>query len=396
MSGTRTYRKLEPVTSMGKSRLHICHLTVLNPAVHSRIFFKEALAQVEAGYKVTIIGQDPAKEPYKRNGVRIIPTGVFHRRGPKRLSAPRKIYKKALKTGADLFQIHTPELLKVGKALKKEMKGVKLIYDVHEDYASNIRNGTSYPAWTKSGLTKRVRKIENNFHSYGDGLIYAEDCYAGMLKMSDKRTAFVRNKFAKPKNIDYEANSGRRPYMLYCGTISNAWGLSRSLELWNLLKEMEPIDFIIAGHTHDRELIDEIQDWTGEDGDEGSVRLMGGLNYLPYEEIVTLINGCLFGTALYDPAPHIKDKVPTKFYEFMGMEKPLVFTNNPRWKKLNEQFDLGISVSYPFKSHKLERIYHELIQQRKPFFERNMTEADWSWDYEKKALLKMVKKVLGE
>lgn len=381
---------------MGKSRPHICHLTVLNPAVHSRIFFKEALAQVEAGYKVTIIGQDSAKEPYKRDGVRIIPTGVFSRRGRKRLAAPRKIQKLALKTGANLFQIHTPELLKVGKALKEELPKSKLIYDVHEDYVSNIRSGSSYPAWTKSGLTKRVRKIENKFHTYGDGLIYAEDCYAGMLKMPKDRTAFVRNKFAKPKSLDYEAESDRPPYMLYCGTISHPWGLGRSLELWNQLKELEPIDFIIAGHTHDRELLDEIKDWTGDDGDEGSVRLIGGLNYLPYEEIVTLINGCLFGTALYDAAPHIKDKIPTKFYEFMGMEKPLVFTNTSRWKKLNERFDLGISIGYPFKSHKIERIYHELVQGRKPFYEQKMSDKDWSWDHEKGALIDLMKKVLGE
>ena len=375
-------------------RAHICHLTVLNPAIHSRIFFKEARAQVKAGYQVTIIGQDPARAPYDRDGVRIIPTGVFHRLSQKRFTAPRKVLRLARETGADLFQIHTPELLKTGKTLKQEFPRCKLIYDVHEDYAANIKQGPGYPSWSRGAISSRVRKAENQFHEYGDGLVYAEDHYRDLLPMPADRIAFVGNKFARPKKDILAYQHRGLPYMVYSGTLSHPFGLGRTIELWNQLKEIEPLDLIIAGHTHDRSLLDEIRDWTGDDGDEGSVILIGGQDYLPHDELLQVIKGSIFGTALYEPLPHIREKVPTKFYEFMGLRRPLVFTDSPFWNDLNDRYDFGIPISYPFPVKVLECIHRDISDEHRTFFQSGMTDADWSWEHEKQALLDLCELVL--
>jgi|GEM_PF-1569967 len=381
---------------MPKSKQHICHLTILNPALHSRIFYKEALSQVNAGYKVTIIGQDPASEPYEKKGIKVIPIGVFGRGTAKRWRARRKVHKLARKVKADIFQVHTPELLKVCKELKEELPHTKIIYDVHEDYAANIVNTNTYPSWTKKTLARWVKDAESKFKKYGDAIFYSEDCYAGLVDFPKKKTAFVRNKFSPPKRIGPPDHEFKLPYMLYCGTISHMWGIKRTLELWKALNKLEPLDLVIAGHTFNKELIEELEKQADKHNKKGKIHILGGLEYLPHRSIIELIKGSMFGTAFYKAVPYLKDKIPTKFYEFMGLGTPLLFTDNPPWNSLNDQFDFGMPVSFPLDKHAVRKIYDALLLEKRDFYRKPLSESDWSWKAEETQMLNLIAKVLAE
>src|SRR5687768_1730874 len=112
---------------MASGPLHICHLSLLNPAIHSRIFFKMALSQVQAGYRVSIIAQDPARAPYMREGVEIVPLGVFGRLSWRRLWSLGRMRRLAQGLAADVYQIHTVELLGLARKLKQRLPKAKVI-----------------------------------------------------------------------------------------------------------------------------------------------------------------------------------------------------------------------------------------------------------------------------
>jgi hypothetical protein len=47
-----------------------------------------------------------------------------------------QVYRKALKTDADIYHLHDPELMPLGLLLKLQRK--KVIYDVHENLPKQI------------------------------------------------------------------------------------------------------------------------------------------------------------------------------------------------------------------------------------------------------------------
>ena len=154
----------------------ICHLTILNPAVHTRIFYKLALSQIKLGYEVSICGQDPQSVPYIKKQVQIYPMPKLSRLGIKRLIIPLKLFLQAYRIRANIYTIHTPELLWVGWGLKKLM-GCKVIYDVHEDYEKNIRYAGYYSSWLRNALRGLLRLNQKLFVPTYDAVSYAEVCY---------------------------------------------------------------------------------------------------------------------------------------------------------------------------------------------------------------------------
>lgn len=320
---------------------HICHLTVLNPAVHTRIFYKLACSQQEMGYQVSIIGQDMATLPYEKASVSILPTGDFPRKSFARLFAPIRILRKALQTDADIYVIHTPELLWVGAWLKKR-KGKKVVYDVHEDYLANITQTETYPKWMRGMLGRKVRRTERRAVKWLDAISYAELNYDNLLEVPPRRKFFLRNTFTdRPAGGPSKIEIPAQPYMLYTGTLSENRGVFRTLALWAEFNKNRPVHLVIAGMAFLPEMFTRIWHEVEAYGLKDRFTLIGGIDYLPFTDILRLIEHCEFGTALYDG--NLRGRMPTKFYEFMAYRKALVYTPDSYWDAINSDSFFGFS-----------------------------------------------------
>ncbi len=113
----------------------VCILTSVHPPFDVRIFHKEAKSLVKAGYDVTLIAQHDKEEIV--DGVKIINLQKPRNRIERMTKTVSELYQKALRVDADIYHFHDPELIPVGKALKK--RGKAIIYDVHEDYYESIK-----------------------------------------------------------------------------------------------------------------------------------------------------------------------------------------------------------------------------------------------------------------
>ena len=329
--------------AMPQSLPHICHLTVLNPAIHTRIFYKLAWSQREMGHPVTIIGQSSAAAPYENEGIRIVPTGIFGRLRLTRLLAPLRILQKALRADADIYVLHTPELLWVGGWLKK-MKGKQVIYDVHEDYLVNITTTEHYPRRIRGILGRWVRRAELRAVRWLDAVCYAEENYDNLLGVPAEKKFILRNKFTdraarRPSRIEIP----RQPYMLYTGTLYEKGGAFRTLELWAEFNKVEPTHLVMAGMAFVPEMFTRIWHQAESYGLDDRFTLIGGIDYLPYADILRLIEHCEFGLALYDSSLCVR--MPTKFYEFMAYGKPLVYTRDTQWDAANSRAFMGFSYA---------------------------------------------------
>ena len=348
--------------------MHICHLTVLNPALHSRIFYKWAKSQQRLGNEVTIIGQSERTEEYLVDHIRIIPINTFSRLSLKRVSLSLRYALILRKIGADALIIHSPELIPLAALFL--MLGKKVHYDVHEDYAETILYAQHYPKWLKKPMAWVIRKLEKRAAKHFHSISYAERSYENILGLPKKKYHIVRNTFAAPEDDLDPLQIPFKEFMLYTGTLAEEWGLWESLSLWKQLNEHREIALIIAGHTHHKAIPQKIQEFVDSSKLRSLFKLIGGNSYVPYQHIIQLIKQAKFGTALYHPLPWIRHKIPTKFYEYMAFDVPLLYTATKEWEIFDQQYKLGI----PLKGQAPDRLF-ELLEQ----WEHQHSPESYSW-----------------
>jgi glycosyltransferase involved in cell wall biosynthesis len=365
---------------------HLCHLTLLNPALHSRIFYKEAVTQRKAGWQVTVIGQGGPGTPAESEGVRIIATGAFHRMGWQRFTLRRKILREALALRADVYQVHTPELLGVAIKLRRKLPGCRVVYDMHEDYAANILHAGYYSPTTQRILSTSVRRAEMDFGKKGDGVIYAEECYGNLLNVEQGRHITIRNKYNPPAHPASPQLPDFR-YLLHTGTLAGNWGVHKAFDVWLALRRHFDIGLVFAGHGHDLGLVAALRARAKREGLEHRFRIYGGNEYLPYPSIPPLIENCLAGLALYEVTQNIEHRIPTKFYEFMAHRKPLLFTAYPEWEEMNDRYDFGKAITLPLEGEPFTQLILALHDPASHFYRKELPREAWSWDTEAKALI---------
>ena len=168
-------------------------LTVLNPALHARIFYKEATALARAGFQVVVIGQcGTDQDTEEQDNPRVIPIQPFGRKSWRRLFVPVRILAKVIKLKPRVVHLHSPELLPYVPLLRV-LTNAKLVYDMHEDYAANLQAGVGWP-WPINGiLAWLVRGTEKLMLRALAAVVYAEDAYNDILN-AETKALVIRNK----------------------------------------------------------------------------------------------------------------------------------------------------------------------------------------------------------
>ena len=333
------------------------------------------------GYRVSVLAQDAANEAYEKNGVQIHPVKPFGRLSLKRILFSFWIWRKAKEIKADVYVLHAPELLFLGKRLKR-ITGAKIIYDVHEDYLINISQAKYYPSWLRKRLGNWVRKREKKAVKWLDAVSYAEGIYINMLEVPEGRWFLLENTFT-PHIAQSSADIPipDQPYLLFTGLIAVERGIWESLKLWKEIHHRRGVKLIVAGHCQLPGLVEDVKEWVKRNGLADDFMLIGGYEYVPYVNILKLIEHCWCGLMLYHIIPQIKGKLPTKIFEFMAYDQALIYTDDPIWNRVNELDKIGVSWN--------EHIdVDELLQRLDAYLEKKIKHQprQYSWEENEKKL----------
>lgn len=360
-------------------------LTVLNPALHSRIFYKEALTLAQVGYAVGVAGQSEVAQAYTQHNVWVFPHRRFSRLSPLRLVAPLRLLALAWRVRPRIATLHTPELLLIGMLLK--IRGIKVVYDVHEDYFANFKAGQGAPlglGWLIGGALRLKERI---CVPLLDGVILAEGKFEALRLTTSRKLVVVRNVFnnlagATSTTLIHnppEALSHPIPMLLHTGTLSREWGVERAIALWKSLNGLGPVNLCLVGHCANEGYLQHILRLVNESGFEPRFTLVGGSHYVDYPTVISYINRCTLGLALYQPLPHFASREPTKFFEFHAAGKPLLFTPIPEWEALNNQLSIGISAKLVESECGIQQLYADLVTDlnRLGFPKKPSTHSPW-------------------
>ena len=364
----------------------VCILTSVHPPFDTRIFHKEAKSLAMAGYNVVLIAQHDKDEIV--DGVRVVPLPKPKGRIVRMTRTVWTAYRKALKIDADIYHFHDPELIPIGLLLK--LKGKKVVYDVHENYVTAIKQNLS--------LGKFVRWLISWIYGPFENL--ATCCFEIILAERYYQERFpgktlVLNYPKDLHKITYRNTDGEDSNaLLYTGSVSEDRG---ALIYASIVREMSEIEVYIVGRCPE-ELAQKMKKIAGT----GVSRLhIEGINrYIPFTRICEYYKkgGWLAGIAIFPPTPNNSKKELTKLFEYMAIGLPIICSNFPVWKTLLAEANAGLLVD----PENLNSIIDEIRWLKAhPNERRHMgengcraVEQRYNWGREEKKMLELYKKIL--
>src|SRR6516162_4152901 len=200
----------------------IVHLTSVHRPFDTRIFHKECKSLAMAGYDVTLIAPHAAGD-LVQDGIKLKAVAPPRNRRERIMSTVGEVYRAAVRQDAEIYHFHDPELMPVGGLLK--LRGKKVIYDVHEDYAGTMRGKEWMPPMFQSAAAKAVNVGEAAFAKTYDGVIAATPTIASKFRL--RKTQLVqnypwKNELRCREALPYET---RESIAVYVGALADLRGL---------------------------------------------------------------------------------------------------------------------------------------------------------------------------
>ena len=312
----------------------ICILTTVHAAYDIRIFYKEAITLSRHGYDVTIVAQHDQHEITK--GIKIVPLRPAKNRFVRMTKNVLLVFRMAVKSDADIFHFHDPELIPVGISLS--LLGKRVVYDIHEDVPKDIKDKFWIPPYLRGILSKAVSILESFAAKKLSGLISATPSIA--LRFPPDKTAVVQNLPILQEHkriIPYQQRSGS---VVYIGSLTKVRGAQEMIAAMELLpKRLEAI-LTIAGAFSSNNLESEMRQLPGWNRIEF-------LGWITRNKVNEVLNNAKIGLVLFHPVANHTESQPNKIFEYMQAGIPVIASNFSLWRQIIEGSGCGIIVD-PF------------------------------------------------
>jgi glycosyltransferase involved in cell wall biosynthesis len=312
--------------------MKICHLTSVHSRYDSRIFLKEAVSAAEAGHEVYLLVNDNTKDEINRGvvikSIHVKERGRLSRIFSKKIK--RELLKQAVQIDADIFQFHDPELLGLGKKLRR--RGYNVIYDVHEDVPRQILFKEYLPKLVRGLVSKSFEVYENQSARKYNSIVVP--------------TPYLKNRFSKLNNSVWEVCNFPRMDDIkfapekydnqnpscYVGGLTEMRGIFEISEATQVAGQT----LILCGEFFSKSMRKEILDKFDNIDYRGQV---------DRKEISKILANSSIGFVTLLGAPNDYYAYPIKMFEYMAAGIPVIASNFPLYKKIVEGNSCGICVN---------------------------------------------------
>ena len=323
--------------------IKVCHLASRHKMNDMRIFEKECKSLAKGGFDVTLIGFGNEPKTETIDGVHCISLYYPIKNNLELLRKRNKMsLEAALQVDADIYHLHEPELLPVGMKLKR--KGKIVIFDSHEYYGWQLHDNIHKIKIIKTPAFL-MKVIGNLYMRYEKRVCMKLDAVVQVCTMNGvdyfenrcRKTLFIRN---LPNLSDYTRKSdidfGKAPFIAMIGGITKERGITQLVKATYQAGGRLLLAGAFSPKSYESEL-NEMREYTCVDY-KGFLDKNGMVALLEQANIgaSTLLN-----VGQYDKI----DTLPTKVYDYMSMELPVIISNTTFAKKMNEKYHFGICVN---------------------------------------------------
>lgn len=328
-------------------------------------------------------------ESFEKDDITFIGINKARNRWMRMFITSRVLYKEALKVDADIYQIHSPELLPFALRMKK--KGKIVIFDSHEFYGIQIENRGYIPRIFRNIISKTYRRYETYICRKLDAVI-------AVCTISDKnyfanrtkRTVFLENLpdnifLNKKKNWEKDSNS-----IIYVGSLSPSRGITHLVKAVGKTRAK----LVLCGPFSSQEYYQEIKNLK----EFSSVEYKG---IVSKNEIIKLVNQSNIGvsTLLHVGQYSTIDTLPTKVYEYMSAGIPVIISDTPYAKKVNEENKFAYCINPTNIEDIADKITYLLdnpsIAKSMGNNGKNAVLDKFNWNNEEKKLLNLYKELIN-
>ena len=374
---------------MHKMNRTITHLTSVHPRYDTRVFLREccSLAKVEE-YSVSLIVADNLGDELK-NDVSIYDVGKLDGRLNRVLKTTKKVFQKAKELDSDIYHFHDPELIPIGLKLKR--MGKEVIFDVHEDTSSQIKNKFYIPKPFRA-MFGFMYSILNGYIAKKFRLVLAEASYEAIYKDKTQDYIILQNfpdtKFLEP----YRVVERRKNGIFYIGGVSNERGLDVTIKALKILKDRD-IDFYMhyIGPIYSQNLIADLD----LEGIEDKIKFYGNM---VLNEGFEISKECKVGLSVLKPVKNMQTSYSTKVFEYMAVNLPVITSNFPLYQDVVETFHTGRCIDPQDGSELADAIeYIFTHEEEAKVMGENGSRAvaeQFNWDIENRKLLALYEEIL--
>jgi glycosyltransferase involved in cell wall biosynthesis len=377
--------------------MKVCHLSSVHPSGDIRIFEKECKSLAAHGYEVVLIIKN--KELETRDGIRIIPFPLFKNRLLRVLLSPLRMFYLARREKAQVYHFHDPELIVTGLLLRLFTRAA-VVYDVHEDYQTSIRQKYYLPgiiSYPLAGLFGFFETLAARFFH----IVLAEKYYRQRFPRGVQVLNYPLLQSLKPVTLLIQNEKNEQSFhapgrirLIYTGIVSGSRGAYIHAQLLTLLKDIE-IYFIGSCR---REEADKIRAIVGDQKErlfiEGENQFVLPARIRYYYET----GHWLAGLAVFPYSDHYRQKELTKFFEYMAAGIPIICSNFPAWRELIEANGVGLVVN-PAEPQTLVDAVEFLKAHPEKAAEmgargKQLTQDIFNWQHEAQKLLELYETIV--
>jgi len=318
-------------------------VTVVHDPLDARISVRELSTLLEDGHDVTMAAPFSA---YGRDGAAGLAETIdiprsSGRRRVRALWRARAVLRDAA-ARADLVIIHDPELLFAVWGQRRRLRGLRILWDVHEDVPTLVESRSWIPGWVATPLRSMLGRLLHWAERRVE-IIVAEESY---LRAFRNPHPVVANAVTIPAQVP--PPSGNR--VVYVGRVTLQRGALEMLELGRRLAADARV--VVMGPA-DAALTTALEAATAR----GEVEWRG---FVPNDEALAEIEGAIAGLSLLHDVPNYRHSLPTKLAEYGAHGVPIITTPNPSSTAFVDHAGAGIVV--PFNDDDaLEQAVRELL-----------------------------------
>ncbi|GAA0190398.1 hypothetical protein GCM10009122_51940 [Fulvivirga kasyanovii] len=337
-------------------------------------------------YEINIIGFYVKKLP-KAGNIKFHPLFKFKRLNISRLVAPLKCFKKYLQLKPKLIIINTHELLIV-TILYKILFGTKIIYDIRENYFRNILYTNSFPYILRPLIAGYVRSKEYLSRLFFDHYFLAERQYEKEFSFSRGKSTIIENKY-KPIDLKTEDKKKTRNTpeinLIFTGTIAESTGVFECINFAKKLHKKDPsVRLKIVGYCS----ISATLNWLKKTIEHTDfIELEGGEKLVAHNKVLQAIREADFGVIYYPWNRSTMNTMPTKLFEYLGNQLPILLQNHQPWTELCSHYNAAVTINS--ESFNAEVILEKMKSKK---FYTITPKEEILWISEEKKVLEIISK----
>lgn len=358
----------------------VCHVISGYFRNDARVFLRQCKSLHRHGFDVSILTNDGEPDEVL-DGIPVFDCDKRWPRWKTLLFATRQFLDKALQIDADIYQLHSPELIPLGLALRKA--GKKIVYDAHEDMPRHILEKEWLPGFSRTPISAVFQRyLLRALRRYDDIVSPHSHVVANFQALLGKGVLVANFPLvADDWNFSREEYLNRRNILCYSGTV---YAYSNQEEIVEAIGGFADLEYRIAGY------IDE------EHGKRLRAMPNGNkvafLGRLSRPDLHQFYRDALIGIVIYDYKLNLGDRLGSygtnKVFEYMEAGLPFICTDYVLWKDIAERHDCAVCVA-PGKPDEIVDAIRYLLEDRERAYRmgqngRKAVLEEFNWASEEK------------